>query len=152
MPFVGMPFAPFQQATFSLNLFEPIFGKGIRWWWPVGLRIRPPLAEPKIGKILHFRSPIIPFLNQSMGPISMAVSGHLIPPSYMNSYTKGELNAPKWPFKWLPSWRSKRYFFNPENGISRFSRFWALYWAGNGLKSQSTPQNRNRIASKSVDT
>ena len=61
----------------------------------------------------------------------MAISGHLIPPSYMNSYTKGELNAPKWPFKiGSHAGGEKGYFSDSDNGISRFSRFWALSGAG----------------------
>ena len=43
-----------------------------------------------------------------------------IPPSYMNSYTKGELSPPKWPLKCVPCLGEKKVFLDSENGISIF--------------------------------
>ena len=63
-------------------------------------------SEGSAGEILSFFQSLPAFFQQEQasarnrgGPILMAVSGHLIPPSFMNSYTGGELNAPKWPLK-----------------------------------------------------
>ena len=49
----------------------------------------------------------------------MAVSGHLI--TARSSYRRGEFNTPKWPFKRVPRWGSKRVLLDSENGNSRVS-------------------------------